>query len=145
MPIVTKTKTAEAAAKPIDASAHALPDIVNKPAGPRVLLELAQLSRYVLGHELYVKQVAYAFTEDQAKALLRISLPDTGLPVWKVYSPPKPKLQRNEHGTYVKDMTKKDLPKNDGGTVGVENGEISIGDDSELEGILPTDEEAVDV
>lgn len=136
MAIINKALKAKPAG-PIDATGTVIPGSAPVAMGPVMILELAQLSRYVLGSTLYEKGVAYKFTENQAKEMLRRSLPDTGLPIWKMYSPPKPKVKLNEHGSPTMDMTRNDLPKYDGGPVAIEAGNINIGDDSELEGILP--------
>lgn len=115
--------------------------------GPRFQLQLAQIGRYVLGDTLYIKDVIYTFTDKQARILLG-STSDTGLPIWKVYKPKvKAVVKRNIDGIASMDMTTKDLPKNAGlvpeeihnQEVDISEGALNIGDDSELEGILPTD------
>lgn len=61
------------------------------PEQATVILELALYTHYTWGGVTYEKGTAYRFTQDDALTLLGEE--DHGRPIWRKYTPPKPKRQ----------------------------------------------------
>ena len=109
-------------------------------------LELVLYTRYYRGGTLYEKGNAYRFKADQAEILLEEVEQDTGRPIWRRYKP-QPiarQVQQETLGTkQIVDSTaaKVERPSEDAQFMRVvPTNVINVGDDSELEGVLGTDD-----
>lgn len=117
------------------------PETTQEAAAPEtVVLELAIYVRYMRADELYEKGQAYRFTKEQADVLLRESDEVNGMPIWRMHRPKNPQRVMVEREVGPKDMTTADLKPLPVAEVAQTKG-IHIGDDSELEGILPAGDE----
>lgn len=110
-------------------------------ADTSVVLELFNYKRYVRVDTLYEKGVPYRFTAAQALILMDEVDEVTGTPVWKRYKSPQQR-QVVVREVQPQDMTAQKVVAPDMSESTDPSKRIEIGDDSDLAGLLPNDEEA---